>query len=352
MAKLGILMLAFICTACSARKDSDPLVGTYVGWMFINGRAVGNSPGMSQELTLESGGKYVLQIESTVMMLASIKAEGTYKRTGDEVRFTGQQTISSDDGYKKETHSGPHVMTLKVVDGMLTAMDGKGDPYFFRKEGTGPPPLPAQLQLQPSEPAAVALLAQIEKTYSSLKSLRVTGSVKSQGGGFVAEDAKFTVLFQSPSKLRFEASIFDGKTEIDRAEVTWDGGANCWWYSKEFGETRDRSLGNALGIVSVNFGPPADILPVLLVPDQIGFGSLSESYPEAMLLPDEKVGEKLCSVLQLKSEGADVTRLWVDKSNWMILKLHEELRDVTVTFDPHPNATIDTKEFMLGKRSR
>lgn len=36
----------------------------------------------------------------------------------------------------------------------------------------------------------------------------------------------------------------------------------------------------------------------------------------------------------------------------MILRLYEELRDVTVTFDPEPNVPIDSKEFLLGKRSK
>ena len=351
--RLSVLVLLTMCWGCSAQKKGDPLAGTYVGWMFIDGQAhaADGSQGMSQKLTLEPGGAYTLQTETSVMMVASIRAEGTYTHVRDAVSLNGHQTATVDDGYTKGTDSGPHQMTLKVKDSMLVMTDGKGDPFYFRKEGTGPPPLPSQLQLKQSDAAAIALIEKVEKAYASLKSFRATGSVKSNGGGFVAKDARFKVLYQSPSKFRFEASIFDGGTESDRAEITWDGGAKCWWYSKEFGETTDRTVGNALSIAAVTFGPEADILPSLLLPRELGQGGLSALYPEATLLPDEEIDGKVCAVLQLRTTGADATKLWIDESSGMILRLYEELRAVTVTFVPHPNVAIDSSEFFLGQRS-
>ena len=354
MIRPSVFVVLAICWGCSVQKKVDPLVGTYVGWMFIDGQAhaADGSQGMSEKLNLKPDGSYTFQIESSVMMTMSAKAEGAYTRAGDDVTLTGTLTSTMDDGYRKGTDTGPHKVKLTFESGMLMMKDGKGDPYYFRKEGTGPPALPSQLQLKQSDAAAVALIEKVEKVYASLKSFRATGSLQSHGGGFVAENARFKVLYQSPSKFRFEASILDGGMERDRAEITWDGSSKCWWYSKEFGETTDRPLGNALSIAAVNFGPEADILPSLLLPKELGHGGLSASYPEAILLPDEKIGGKECVVLQLRSKGADATKLWVDESSGMILRLHEELRAVTITFDPHPNVAIAFKEFMLGKRSR
>ena len=259
---------------------------------------------------------------------------------------------TTDDGYKKGTETGPHHLKLKLENGMLMGKDGKNDPYYYRKEGTGPPPLPTQLQLKPSDDAAVALIEKVEKTYASLRSLKVTGTVQSQGGGFVAKNANFRLLFQSPSQFRFEASVLLGSNgETDENQITWDGGAKCWWYAKEFGEITDRTLGNALSIVAVNAGPQANLLSELLLPKELGQGALS-AEPEATLLPDEKLGGKVCAVLQLRSQGASATKVWVDKSSGMILQLYEELRGITVTFASHPNVAIAPQDFMLGKRAK
>lgn len=347
------MVLTTICLGCSGQKKADPLLGTYVGWMFIDGQAsaADGSLGMSQKLTLRPEGVYTLQTESSAMMTLSARAEGVYTRGSDNVTLSGTQVSTMDDGYKKETTKSPHNLKLKLEDGMLVMKDGKGDPFYFRKEGKGPPPVPHQLQLKHSDVAAIALIDRVQKAYASLKSLQVTGFLESKGAGFVAEKARFKILFQRPSKFRFEGWIIGGGTESDRAEITWDGSPKCWWYSSESGESTDRTLGNALSITAVNFGPEANLVPSLLLPNEFGGGGLSTDFPEATYLPNEKVGGKVFAVLQLRSKGADITKLWVDESSGMIVRFREELRGITITFDPHPNAAIDVKDFRLGKRS-
>lgn len=178
----------------------------------------------------------------------------------------------------------------------------------------------------------------------------VTGTVKSEGGGFVAKDARFKLLFQRPSSLRFESEILAGSNgEVERTEITWDGGEKCWWYTDEFGETTDRTLGNAMSIVAVNSGPQVDLLLSLLMPEErvsIGDGA------EASLLADETIGSQSCAVLQLKDKNGTVTKLWVAKSSNLVLRIHEELRGVTVNLEPRANVAIRAEEFKLGRRSR
>ncbi|MBA3725479.1 MAG: hypothetical protein H0W86_03275 [Armatimonadetes bacterium] len=364
MRSIAVFVALLACLGCSApdNLDSTPgiagqtsgIAGTYVGWMFMDGRftPTDGSLGVSQKLILRPNNSYTFQMESTAMMQASVKAQGTYSRTGDDLRLTGTMTSFMDDGYKKGSRSGPHQMSLRIENDMLAMRDGKNDPFYFRKVGTGPPPIPPELQLEESDSAALALLRKVEKTYASLLSYMDAGTVKSGGGGFVAKDAKFRTLFQRPSKFRFEASQFDGGKEFDRVEITWNGGAKCWWYTTEFGETADRPLANAMSIAAVNFGPEIDLVPPLLLPDAFRGATLAEQYPEVTLLKDEMIDGRECSVLGLKSKGTDVTKLWIDKKNHMILRLYEELREVIVTFKPSTNAQLKPAMFLLGKRSK
>ncbi len=352
MRRLAKTLIAFFsCFGCSA--PTSELAGRYVGWMFMDGEYIASdgTMGTSESLTLRADSTYAYEMQSSFMGPMSVKAEGKFERAGESLELKGTMTARARDGQKESTESGPHRLSLKLENGMLTYKDGKGDAYFFRREGTGPPPSPPELKLKASDPAAVALLRKVEKTYASLKTYLDTGTVKSQGGGFVAKDARFRTLFERPSKFRFEASqLVDGR-EFDRTEVTWDG-STCWWYTTEFGETTERPLGNALGIVSLTFGPEANLVPPLLMPDAFRGSGLAEIYPEISLLPDENLGDRACAVLQLRSKGAYATKLWIDKSTNMIVRLYEDLRDVTVTFEPSPNTRIEAAEFALGRRSK
>ena len=360
MTKLAALLIALACVGCSDQKSVDhpvipkSLAGSYVAYTFIMGEAnaADGSHGTTNRLTLTEKGTYVYVLQTNVMMKLSVKAEGNYVQSGSTVTLTGTQTTSMDDGYKKSNDSGVHSLTLTVENDSLDQEANTIDLVYFRKEGTGPPPLPAKLQLKQSEATATALIDKVEKDYAALKSVRITGTVKSHGGGFVAEDAQFKILFQSPTKFRFEAIKFDGgHKEFDRTEVTWGGGQTCWWYTKEFGETTERPLGNALGIVGVNFGPEANIQPSLLMPKELGGFDFKTIYPETSLLADETVDGKPCSVLNLRGKGGTATKLWIDKSTNLIVKYYEELRDVTVTFQSKPNDPITSAEFNFGKRS-
>ncbi len=223
--------------------------------------------------------------------------------------------------------------------------------HYFRKEGTGPPTLPGKYKLKVSDSSAVTMLKAVEKIYASMKTFTATGIVESKGAGFAPQKAKFKVLYQSPSKFRFEASVLDGNTEFNRTEITWSGGNNCWMYTKEFGEHTDRPLGNALGIIAVSFGSEADFLPNLLLPQALSSESMTKTYPEVTFLPNETINGQKCMVFQMRSKGAYVTKLWVAELTGLIVRYFDSIRGETITIDSQVDKPIDRKAFNFGKRS-
>ena len=76
MSRLAAAAILATCFGCSSQKSDDPLVGTYVVWMFLEGQAVAynGSQGMSEKLTLQPNGTYTFQMETSVMVSISAKA--------------------------------------------------------------------------------------------------------------------------------------------------------------------------------------------------------------------------------------------------------------------------------------
>jgi outer membrane lipoprotein-sorting protein len=285
------------------------------------------------------------------MMTIASQADGTYKVASNNLSMTGTLKGKVDDGYKKDDINRPFSMTANIEKGTLIVTDMPVDDHCFRKEGTGPPTLPGKYKLKVSDSSAVTMLKGVEKVYASMKTFSATGTVESNGGGFAPKKAKFKVLFESPSKFRFEASVLDGDKEYDRTEISWSGGDKCWWYTKEFGEHTDRSLSNALRISMVSFGAEADFLPDLLLPHAMNSESLTKTYPEVTFLPNEVINSQKCMVFQLRSKGADVTKLWVAESTGLIVRYFDGIRGETILIDSQVDKPIDPKAFNFGKRS-
>lgn len=350
---ISIFALSAFCLGCGPKKVENPLVGTYVHWIFIDGQARStDNPNAKNQITLKSDGTYEYEGNTTAMMVFRVRAQGKFKVTKNKIVFSGTANTVTDTGNGEKTHHGPHEMTMKLVDGMLEEVRPATFTSLWRKEGSGPPPLPKNLQLSKSELAATELVARVESTYGSLNSFKATGTVSSYGGGYVATDANFSILFERPSKFRLEAFDSNSKVETDRTKVTWDGAETCWWYNPEFGVTTNRSLANAIGITSVHYGPQIKLLYSLLMPDDPATQSIDKKFPEATLLPEEKINGRACSVLNLRTNNADATKLWVDKETAMIVRIFEEMREVTVEIDSKPNVKIKPSELMLGERSK
>jgi len=56
-------------------------------------------------------------------------------------------------------------------------------------------------------------------------------------------------------------------------------------------------------------------------------------------------------VFQLRSKGADVTKLWVAESTGLIVRYFDGIRGETILIDSQVDKPIDPKAFNFGKRS-
>lgn len=327
------LVILVTVIGCSSPK-SGGLPGDYVAWTFLTGKplAEDGSQGITQRLTLNGDGTYKMVIDSKVMVTTHLAEEGTYRLSGRNLELKGTAKIDFDDGYKKSSNTESELRRLRVENGDLILEDELG-PIVFRKKGSGAPPVPKQLQLGKSDPAAIALLRRITKNYSGMQSFRAMGTLKSNGGGFSARDAKFEIVFRRPSSFRFEAiSYTDGKQRA-RTEITWSGGQTCRWVSSENGApTEERALGNALSIESVPYGDSALLLPSLLLPKEVGPAELGADR-EVKTLPDETIRGKLCAVVQIRSRNDAITKLWIDRSSGTIVRSFNDITEQTMELD-------------------
>ena len=135
-------LLIFTSVGCSNSKTSDPVVGTYVGWMVLNGdtRELDGKKGMLEKLSLKADGTFEYEMNSNVMMTLKKHATGTYKHVGNTVELTGTSTGFMDDGYKNEPDNGTYSMKANIVSDMLEFGSYPKGEHYLRKEATGPPP--------------------------------------------------------------------------------------------------------------------------------------------------------------------------------------------------------------------
>jgi len=135
----SIFALAVLCLNCGPKKDEDPLLGTYINWIFIKGepRAMDGRYGTSR-LVLKSEGTYEYKTGTTMMINLSRKAKGKFKVVKNTLVLTGSSETVSGDGDLKRTQQGSHNATMKIVDGMLEEAGPLGSLSVWCKPGTRP----------------------------------------------------------------------------------------------------------------------------------------------------------------------------------------------------------------------
>lgn len=320
------------CNQAIGQKGTA-LEGKFIGWMWLDGKYVEQNGKMStyRSITLNRDGTFLDHTSTTTMMILNFNARGKFTVNGDRILMKGTADAYSDDGYHKGSSTFPYERQLRIVDGMLTEIDAKNDPYYFRKEGTGAPAIPSELKLKASDPKAVALLRKVEQTYASLSAYKDHGTMTSKGGGFAAESVKFGTSFSRPSNLHFSAAEFDGEKPFKKVDIRWDG-KRAMWTSDEFGKAEDRELKNVLSIVSVSLGDCSTLVPELLLPKVMRFQPFANQYPEIAFLADEMVGKTSCKVVQMKDPSASILKLWIDPSTNLILREYEDIRKTSVTY--------------------
>ena len=321
---------------------SESLPGEYVGWMFIDGEfmLLDGSGGTKDTIKLNSDGTFERLAETTIMQTTQVKSTGRYLRSGDKVDLIGTSEAKVQIEAAPEIRAFPLEMQLVIAqDSLRDQKKGVIAGMFYRKVGTGPPIVPEDLKLKPSDPKALKLVDEIKTTYAGLNSFSCTGTLKAEGGGFLALSAKYEYTFLRP-KLRYTAS-----TPRLTEDIYWDG-KKTWWTTGGK-SVEGRPLNDALSTVGGQMGPGGELLTSLLLPDSQMTPMLDAS--EVSLAPVETINGSKCWVLKLTTANLDSTRIWIDQANHMILKLTEDLRAGTVEFSPKPDSAINTTRFQPPK---
>jgi hypothetical protein len=338
--QIALAVLLPICVGCGTKQDD--ITGKWVGQQFMNYESSPDDV-VDYRLEFRSDKSFVGTMKMSVMMVVDSKMSGTYTREGDVVTLTGNSETYMDDGYSKESNTLPYSLKLKVEKDRLTAIDF-GDSLVilsFRREGTpklNPPPKPAE---RPSEPAALALIELAKQTYAKIKTYSDDGTIKSDGSGFSAKDARFRIRYSNDGRFLYKAEhLSDGKVYETEGAAMNKGKA--WLYMDE--GSAERTIGNALGIVGTSSRYAATLVPSLLMPNDMG-GSDFKHLKSFALLKDEKVDGRLCKVVEARTELRNAVRFWVDAETHLIRKTFDSSNQGTTTYNPKVNAAIPDREF-------
>lgn len=195
-------LVAVIAATGQRAETSNPIVGTYVSWIFLDGKPLcsDGSQGTIDRITLKPDHTFILKLEVKIMQSLSRTVVGTYNVSQKTLTLTYTKASFSVDG-KDQGQTGLMSRKFQIKDGMLSFASPIGGEGFYRKVGSGPPPLPDALKIRPRSVSAEATLRKVENAYASLKSFRATGVLKSHGAGYVATSAAFSFFLPGTQQI-------------------------------------------------------------------------------------------------------------------------------------------------------
>jgi outer membrane lipoprotein-sorting protein len=329
----------------ACRQEPGGIAGKWVG------QIVSDSPmpdGMMKfDLEFLADKTFKGSLHTTGMMTVDAKMSGKYKIVNDVATLSGKSEVYMDDGYKKETNTEDFEMKLKVESDRLTVIDqdGGGDKLIFRREGASKlaaanqKPVNKQLGAQ-SDPKAIAFLKNVENKYKSLETYSDDGTIKSNGDGFSAKDARFKIRHAKDGRFLFRVDLL-GEGKVYESEGVTSRGGKTILHMEEGSE--ERTLGNALSILQVQSREAAGIVPSLLMPKEMK-RSYFEGLKSVAFLKGETIDGHACRVVESKSAGGSL-RIWIDDKSLLILKTHSSVNGGTTLFHPKTNTKIPDKEF-------
>lgn len=329
----------------ACRQDPGGIAGKWVG-QIVSDPPIPDGM-MKFELEFLADKTFTGSMQTTGMMTMDATMSGKYKIENDVATLSGKSEVYMDDGYKRETNTEDFEMKLKVESDRLTVIDqdGGGDKFIFRRAGSQKlaavkqKPVDRQLGTQ-SDPKAIAFLARVENKYKSLQAYSDDGTIKSNGDGFSAKDARFKIRYAKDGRFLFRIDLL-GEGKVYESEGVASRGGKTILHIEEGSE--ERTLGNALSILEVQSREAAEIVPSLLVPKQMKH-SYFEGLKWVAFLKDETIDGHTCRVVESKSASASL-RIWIDEKSLLILKTYSSINDGTTLFHPKTNTEISDKEF-------
>ena len=204
-------------------------------------------------------------------------------------------------------------------------------------------------QLKPDVLTVRQIIERMAKTYSTCKSYRDSGVVKTifiQLWGKRTAEKPFTTAFVRPDRFRYEYR--DNSHTNPNSYIVWRKAqeVQTWWFINsvvEKQESLDMALAGATGVS----GGSAHTIPALLLPNEIG-GRRITDITEMKRVDDVKLEKTDCFRIEGKFAG-NPTTLWIDKVTFLIRRIDERKQfksfrvNETTIYDPAINCEVTDK---------
>jgi hypothetical protein len=227
----------------------------------------------------------------------------------------------------------------------------------------------AQEAQDPANFSPVQILLTMKRAYSSCRSYRDTGKVKTRSvmeDGSYGSNVPFATAFVRNGAFRFEFTDSGLGEQASRCILWWGGSeVRSWWDAKP-GVRLSESLQQGLDAASGISNGASLRVPGMLLPAEVGSGPPLVG-PER--IADEAIGEASCFRLTGKSRATPYTEtsgagmvtvkdetitLWIDRATYMLRKV-EEARTLdtyrstrTTTYTPEVNVDVPADQLAFN----
>jgi VWFA-related protein len=184
------------------------------------------------------------------------------------------------------------------------------------------------------------ILDRVISTYASCRSYSDEGQTTATRTGFT-RTARFSTAFVRPTGFRYELESESFRSRF----VIWKDGESEKSWSLQLGE-KEVPLEEGLSRVAFPSAGSSLVIPSLLMPNSFVGVGLFELVDDPKLTGTEKIDGRQA----FKVEGTlrdQVMKLWIDQSNFLILKTYHKLQggaeEVTTKYKPTVNIDVSAK---------
>jgi VWFA-related protein len=200
------------------------------------------------------------------------------------------------------------------------------------------------------------ILTKVAAVYANCRSYYDEGSINGASYGF--HNGYFRTTFVRPSHLAFE--LWSNRDDKDRKTgwVVWKNGDSIKsWVPTNLAPGRstrkETPLDTALDRLVAPSSGASLIIPPLLVPDLFRTSDLLASMSDVRLAGDDNIDGRETFRLEGKLWGGQELRLWIDKSQYLILRSSRKVivggqsLEFTINFKPILNTDISPERLSL-----
>jgi hypothetical protein len=195
----------------------------------------------------------------------------------------------------------------------------------------------------PTANEAARVLEQLRSTYREARSYRDRGRQHTQfitsGPGGHESSLDYTTAFVRPDKFRFEYVDEYGRYIVYQSANDIRSHWSLTGEHEQF-NSLSRAVAGPTGVSGGTVRLAAELLGLLRQSD------VAKEMRDAVMLPEESVGDKTCYVVQGYDRSCQRVTLWISNDDYLLLKMQEntlfaDMETVTVTtIEPVLNADV------------